>query len=250
MSDLRIVAPFLPLPLEAPHHVELADFDWIAAFRMLSESTRIACGVPTEAITDVSADLPVASLKYATSHRRLMLWVLEVCACYLESDDFDRDTVALDVDQLVYGNLARWFAPRIDLGILVRKTPKGAPGLPILNGVQFWSHRGKARLGPFYRQALAVAETLPEADIVWGADTIALDRLLAPLDRGLQYRAGLTVRLIESDDVLHALNSSQLRHLEAGKMRPPASDVLCFRNLRKPFMRAVFEQTIAATVPQ
>lgn len=248
MTGLRIVAPFLPLPLEAPHHIELADFDWMDAFRMLSDSTQIACGVPTEAITDVSANLPVPALTYHTTHRRLMLWVLEVCACYLESDAFDRDTVMLDVDQLVYGNLARWFAPRIDLGILVRPTPKGAPGFAILNGVQFWSVRGKDRLATFYRQALAMACTLPEKDILWGADTIVLERLLEPLDRGLQRRAGLTARLIESDDVLHALNSSQVRHLEAGKMRPPARDVLCFRNLRKPYMRAVFDQTIAAVM--
>lgn len=248
LNPIRVVAPYFPLPLEAPHHQELAAFDWADAIRMLSQSVKLACGVEMQVVTDEAAEgipaLPAPALRYATQQRRLMLWTLEACACYLESEAFDRDTVMLDCDQLVYGNLAKYFNPHVDLGILVRPTPKGAPGLPILNGVQFWSRRGKAALGPFYRQALRIAEALPEADIVWGADTIALDRLLAPLERGLRRRCGLAVHLMESTDVLEALNSSQVRHLAVGKMRRPFRDVLDFRNTRKVHMRAVFEQTL------
>jgi hypothetical protein len=246
--SVRYVAPYFPLPLDAPHHQELAAFDWVAAIQMLDESVRLSCGQRVEVLTDASADLPLRCLKYATTTRRLMLWTLEACACYLESADFDRDTVMLDCDQLVYKDLARHFRPGVDLGILVRRTPKDGPGLPILNGVQFWSLRGRGRLGPFYREALRIAEGLPEADIVWGADTVALERLLAPLDRGLRHRAGLAVHLQEANEVIEALNASQVRHLAAGRMRRPYRDVLDFRNTRKPHMRAAFEQTIAHPV--
>lgn len=252
-AKVRYVAPFLPLVPEAPHHVELADFDWAGAIGMLSRSVEIACGAPVQVITDRSADIPgleVGTLRYATERRRLMLWTLEACACYLESVDFDRDTVMLDCDQLVYRDLGKHFRPGVDLGILVRRTPKGGPGLPILNGVQFWSLKGKGRLGPFYREALRIAEGLPEADILWGADTVALERLLEPLDRGLRRRQGLAVHLQEADEVIEALNTSQVRHLGAGRMRRPFRDVLCFRNTRKPHMRAAFEQTVLHHSPQ
>lgn len=245
---MRIVAPFRPFPPEAGHHIELADFDWMDAIRMMSESARLACGCDVRILTDFDTELPFPTFKYASTHRRLMLWYLEIAALYLESDDFDCDTVMLDSDQLVYGNLAGWFSSNVDLGICIRKPPKDAPGLPILNGVQFWSVRAKPRLAAFYRRALEIATTLPEKDLIWGADTEALRILLEPLAPGLWQREGLAVRLIDSNEIIQALSSGQIRALDAGKLTRPARPVLCFRNLRKPFMRPVFEATLASLV--
>lgn len=248
MKALRFVAPFRPFPLEAPHHLEQPDFDWLQAIRQMTrsvEATHPGCDV--QVITDVDTALPMPSLKYVTKTRRLMLWYLEVCACYLESADFDRDTIMLDSDQLVFGDLRVWLSPPTELGILVRRPPKDGPGFPILNGVQFWPLRGKGKLAGFYRQALAIAEQLPEEDILWGADTIALERLLKPLDPGLFDRAGLRVRLIWSNDVIAALTGGQMRQLEDGAFRPPVRPVLDFRNLRKEQMPAVFAATYGAT---
>lgn len=250
MKSVRFVLPFRPFVAEAPHHQELAAFDWIAAIRMLIESLqRTHPGAEVHVLTDVDTDLPLPTLQYATTSRRLMLWNLEVCAAFLRSADFDRDTIVLDSDQLVYGDLTRWLAPQMDLGICIRKTPKNAPGLAILNGVQFWVHRGKTRLPRFYERALEVARDLGDEAIVWGADTIALERLLDPLDLGLWYRGDLRVRLIDSNEVIEALNAAQIRHLEAGKMRPPFRPVLDFRNTRKVHMAEVYRQTIAEAVP-
>ena len=93
-----------------------------------------------------------------------MLWTLEVCLAYLSSTDFNRDTVMLDCDQLVFKDLRPFFAPGADLGLLVRPTPKHRDSWKqLLNGVQFWPLRGKARLIPFYEEALARAARLPEA---------------------------------------------------------------------------------------
>jgi len=249
MTDsIRVVAPFRPFPPEAPHHQELAAFDWMDAIAMLTDSVRASCGVELRVLTDVDTDLPCSTLQYQTTHRRLMLWYLEIAACYLDSPAFDRDTIALDSDQLVYQDLASWFASRMDIGIVIRATPKGLPGFPILNGVQFWAHRAKAKLVEFYRDALAIAEQLPEADIVWGADTVALCRLLEPLSVGMHDRSGLRVRFIQGNDLIEALSLVQIRHLEAGKMQRPTRPVLDFRNTRKPYMRAVYEATIARTV--
>ena len=247
---IRVVAPFRPFPPEAPHHQELAAFDWMDAIEMLSRSVQLSCGVPVQILTDADTELPCATLQYATTQRRLMLWSLEVSACYLESDDFDRDTISLDCDQLVYQNLARWFSTGAGLGLLYRThPPKGdAASFPILNGVQWWALRAKSALAAFYRRALEVAETLPEEQIVWGADTTALVRLLEPLEVGIIYRAGLTVHLIDSSEVIRALSTVDIRHLESGRWFMPLPAVLDFRNLRKPYMRPVFDATIGAAM--
>lgn len=244
MSALRFVAPFRPFALEAPHHLHQPEFDWVRAIREMTASVEATHpGCPVHVITDVDADLPMPTLRYATTARRLMLWYLEICACYLESADFDRDTIMLDSDQLIYGSLRRWLQKPTELGILVRKPPKGGTGFPILNGVQFWPLRGKGKLGPFYRKALAIAEALPEKDILWGADTVALERLLAPLDLGFHNRAGLRVLLIPANDVIQALSAGQIRQLAAGFWAPVPRPVLDFRNLRKVHMPAVFAAT-------
>ncbi len=253
IRGLRIVAPFRPFPPEAVHHHALAAFDWIDAIRMMSDSAARA-GMPlVQVITDVDTDLPVPCLHYVTHERRLMLWYLEIAACYLESDDFDRDTVMLDADQLIYQDLAKWFKPDADLGILVRtKLPKGDQMLlSIFNGVQWWAHHAKARLGPFYRRALALATTLPESLLVWGADTVALQQLLAPLDIGPQIRGDLQVNVIDSRHVLAAFSSAHMRWLAAGRCdrHLQVHPVLDFRGYRKPYMRAVYEATIANQVP-
>lgn len=241
---MKCVTAFRPLPLEADHHKELHDFDWMDAIQMLSDSIAATSGCTLRVLTDVDTTLPFPMLRYATVQRRLMLWYLEIAACYLESDAFDEDTVFLDADQLVYGDLSRWFVPYMDLGICIRKPPKGYPALLILNGVQFWAVKAKDRLAAFYRRALALAETLPEPLLKWGADTVALEQLLAPLDVGLCRRGDVRVRLLDAEDIIEAFSSTHIRHLEVGKMRQPMRPVLDFRNTRKPYMRPVYEATI------
>lgn len=242
------MAPFRPMPAEYDHHKALTDFDWHGAIRMMSDSVQRSCGCPVQVLTDVDTDLPFDCLQYVTRHRRLMLWYLEIAAVYLESDAFDRDTVMLDSDQLVYGDLARWFVSYMDLGVLVRElSPKDPNGFPILNGVQWWAHRAKPRLAAFYRRALAVAESLPDEKIAWGADTIALQHLLAPLAPigFLAQRAGLTVRFIDADDVLERLSSVQIRQLQTGRRIERTRDVTCFRNMRKLFMKDFYDATLS-----
>lgn len=246
---IRIVAPFRPFPPEAEHHELFADFDWMEAIRMMSASAARVCRCPVHVITDVDTTLPMPALHYVTTRRRLMLWYLEIAACYLESPDFDRDTVMLDSDQLVYLDLSRWFTPGVDLSLLLRRhLPKGdASSFPILNGVQFWSHRAKPRLARFFRHVLAIAETLSEEQLVWGADTTALVRVLAPLDIGLCQREEMTVRMLDAKDVLRVLSSSDIDAIHAGRAGSitARAAVLDFRYRRKPFMKPVFEATVA-----
>ncbi len=250
-KPLRLVAPFLPLPLENEHHKDLADsFDWIEAIRMLSDSGERACGVPVQVLTDVDADLTLPSLRYRTTHRRLMLWVLEVSLRYLESDDFDRDTVALDCDQLIYGDLRPFFAPNIDLGILIRPTHAGKDTWKkVLNGVQFWSVRGKKRLINFYREALARAEGMSESLIAWGADTQAIREIIEPVALGAYMRGGVRVQMMDYNLVLAALSEEQIEGMASGRAPRSHRAVLDFRYRRKRFMCQTFEMTIGKAVP-
>lgn len=253
-KGIRVVAPFRPFPPESDLHQELAAraFDWVAAIQMLFHSVRLACQCPVHIVTDARTDLPVPSLKYTTTHRRLMLWTLEACLRYLESADFDRDTVMLDCDQLVYRDLARFFTPGVDLGVLVRPTAKHASrkvgdGMPLLNGVQFWAHAGKERLVAFYQKAIEVAATLSEDLLRWGADQEAVLALLRPMSGpGLTTRTGVKVRFINYEEVLEALSTDQIRWLREGRMPFPSRAVLDFRWKRKQFMGDVYRATILA----
>lgn len=240
---LRIVAPFRPFQPESVWHQHTHAFDWIDAIRMMRDSAIRVCRCPVHVLTDVDTVLPVETLQYVTTERRLMLWTLEVCLRYLDSDDFDRDTVMLDCDQLVFHDLSRWFTPRVDLGLLVRSEPKYAVEFPLLNGVQFWARRGKDKLVAFFQRALDLARTLPEPLLVWGADTEAIQRLIAPIEVGIHRRAGLRVRLIESSDVLETFSSHQIQALHDGALPRPVRAVCDFRALRKRYMRPVYEAT-------
>lgn len=197
---MRIVAPFRPFPPESPAHRKLGPFDWIGALGMQRESARRTAGVEAIAITDVDTDLPGPSLKYETRHRRLMLWILEVSLRYIESGDFDRDTVMISPDILVLGDPRRWLGD-YDLGVTIRTAERYAER-PLINSVQFWRPHAKEKLAAFYRSALAVAEALPDAAIRWGADTIPLVQLLSPLALGVQDRAGIRVKMFEYNDVV------------------------------------------------
>jgi hypothetical protein len=248
--DVRFVAPFRPMPAECEHHKALPEFDWIAAIRMMRESVYRAGRATVYVLTDVDTDLPFPMLRYKTTHRRLMLWYLEVCLAYLASEDFDRDTIMLDSDQLVFGDLSRWFETNMDLGLLVRPPPpRDKGGYLILNGVQFWAVQAKDRLVDFYRQALAIAVALPEAQIAWGADTIALQQLIAPYAIGSTVpRAGVRVRMIFADSVLERCSRAQIHNIRDGQVPVVNRDVVDFRNRRKEFMADFYKATLGQVV--
>lgn len=242
---MKIVSPFRPFPPESDAHRRLGAFDWLTALSMLRDSARTTCGCDTFAITDVDTDLPVPSHRYETTHRRLMLWILEVSALYLESDDFDQDTVMLSPDVLVFGDLRRWFSA--DLGVVVRLEPKFEIR-PILNCAQWWRHDAKSSLARFYRDALAIAETLPDGDIVWGADTIPLTQLLAPLSERVVYRHGLSVRCIPHTDVLFQVTSAVVTAMDRCQYPIPDRPIVDFKYLAKRRMRNFFEASFSRRV--
>lgn len=246
--SLRLVAPFKPFAPESELHRSLPTFDWLRALRMLVASARAAGHEDVWAVTDGATSLPVDAIRVETTETRLMLWTLEACAAYLESDAFDRDTVMLDVDQLIFKPLDRFFPKDADLGVLMRPAYKHVDiGEPLLNGVQFWSVRAKDRLAAFYRSILALARTLPEEDQRWGADTIALRESLRPMRLGLHVRQGLVVSMIPSQCVIEAFSSEQMVALrDRQTLIGPSRPVLDFRWKRKPYMPLVFEHAFGA----
>jgi hypothetical protein len=82
---VRVVTPFRPFEPESREHLELGPFDWIGAIGMLRASVERSCHCETVAVTDVDTTLPGPTFQYATTHRRLMLWILDVSLRYLES---------------------------------------------------------------------------------------------------------------------------------------------------------------------
>lgn len=222
---MKVVSPYRPFAPESPAHLRLGPFDWIGALEMLRVSVRRTCACETFAITDVDTALSVPNYQYVTTERRLMLWILDVSLRYLQSDDFDQDTVLVSPDTLIRGDLGRWFTGS-DLGVLTRQTPKFVHK-PILNGVQWWAHHGKARLIAFYTDALDLAKTLPEALLRWGADTEPFVRLLEPIQFGAVYRKDLRVQFIDSS-----------------RLRPQV--IVDFKGQRKREMAAYFERAVFA----
>lgn len=253
VKGIQVVSPFFPLPIEGGTHRQLAmeGFDWHKAVAMMVQSAQEACECPVHVITDTSASLTVPMLRYKTKSRRLMVWSVEVCLRFLESRDFDRNTVMLDCDQLVYGNLRKWFRKRyevnadVDLGVLVRPHGKHVEpgGEPLLNGVQFWHHAGKDRLIGFYRRCLEVVQALPEHRIEWGGDTDALRMLIEPIELGIVERSGITVQMWPASAILEDWSSSHTAMIEAGEVPLIRHHVLDFRALRKRYMAKMFHAT-------
>jgi hypothetical protein len=245
---VRIVSPFRPFPPESDAHRALGPFDWIRALRMLRHSAAANSACETLAITDVDTDLPVPAFQYATTERRLMLWILEVCLRYLESDDFDQDTVMVCPDILVMGDLRRYFVA--ELGVVVRLDPKYVEAeRPLLNSVQWWRARAKDRLVDLYRRALLLARMLDEETLTWGADTVPLVQLLSPLGDMVCERAGLTVRMFNQRQVMAAFNSTLHRQMESGVLKPTEIPLLDFRYGRKAWMAQFFSVAFGQQVP-
>lgn len=247
VTDFRVIAPFLPNAGESELHRGLAQegFDWMDALRMVVASARQSNQCPVHVVTTPTADLPVPTLRYVTTETRLMLWLLEACVCYLQSADFDRDTVMLDVDQLIVGHLAPHF-PDADLGVLIRR-PKHPGGQVLLNGVQFWRVAAKDRLARFYTRVLATARTLSPEALEWGADGDALRLCLEPISVDYHLRSDLKVAFISSHTVLEEWSSLHMEELRGGRLLGPSRPVYDFRYRRKRYMRAVFDLWLQKT---
>jgi len=232
---LRLVAPFKPFPPETGIHQRFGMDYWLDALEMLDASAQLSTGRRVYALTDRLTPLPIPALRYDTTETRLMLWLLQVCLAYLRSDEFDRDTVMLDVDQLVVKPLAPYL-PDADLGVCVRHHVKG---MPLLNGVQFWRVRGKDRLAQFYQKVLDVARAMPESEIRWGADGHALLRCLQPLEIDYQLRSGVRVAFIPATRIIEEWSSLRIEQANASGFRSPVID---FRGRhRKHHHRTAFE---------
>lgn len=239
---VRVVAAYRKFPPAIALHRTFGHDFWIDAIGMLAASVARAGGREFRVLTDAEQYLPFDVLRCPTTETRHMLWAIEVCAHYLESDAFDQDTVALDCDVLVFADLAPLCAGTFDLGVVARRTPKG--GQQILNGLQVWPLRARDRLAEFYWRALDVARGLSEDDLGWGADTEALCRLLAPVAPGrTQRRAGLDVRFYTEAESLASFSEAHLAALRRRRVHPVATPAVDFRNARKHHMRAFYEAT-------
>lgn len=242
---MQIAAPFRCGEPESNLHKGLDRFDWMAALRMMAHSAQISSHCPVFAITDRESQLSIEAKRYDTTETRLMLWTIDVAGQFVESDDFDRDTVIVDVDQLFYRDLSPWFTKGADLTVLVRPTVKHLNGgMPLLNGCMWLSHRSRSRLAVFYARALALAKSLPEPLLRWGADTEAVCRMLEPIELGLHHRSGITVHMVDAQTVLEAFSTDQTRWLSEGRLPWPSRAVLDFRWTRKRYMAAAYHATI------
>jgi hypothetical protein len=244
---VKIVSPFRPFPPESQAHHLLGHFDWVDALRMLRASALKNAACETVALTDVDTELGVPAYRYETTQRRLMLWILEVSLRYLESEDFDQDTVMVSPDILVMGDLRDYFAA--DLGVIVRLEGKySASERPLLNSVQWWRQDARDRLVTFYRMALAIAEGLPDEVIQWGADTVPLLELLSPLQHGIYVRGDLTVSAVDQHVAMAAFSTATLRKMRMGMVYDAPQPLIDFKYLRKHSMREFFDLAVGSAV--
>lgn len=247
---MRIVSPFRPFVPESVEHLRLGEFDWHGALRMSMLSVEAVYGHGHwVAITDVDTNLSAPAMKFQTTHRRLMLWILEICLRYVESGEFDQDTMMLSPDALLFGKVGQFF--RGDLGVIVRLQQKFIDsGRVVLNSCQFWPHKSKSHLVAFYRRALAIAETLPDNRIRWGADTDPLIQLLSPItSEGIRLRDGLWVNFIAETDVMDSVSEEEIAALGFGAFRRGSSLPVCdFKYKKKHAMSAYFNATVRKAV--
>lgn len=240
---MKVVSAYRPFPAESAAHKKLGAFDWPGALAMLRVSVRASCRCETYALTDLSTRIAGPAHRYPARESRLMLWLLEVWLQYLESDNFDDDTVMISPDALVFDDLRPWF--QADLGVVVRGGKFA--GKPLLNGVQFWARAAQPRLVAFYRQVRLMAARLTEDVIRWGGDTAPILELLAPLHAGLTTRAGLSVCGIRHEGFFRCPSAVDVARIANGR-RPAPTTITDFKYLKKQLMAAYFAATYGAQV--
>lgn len=231
---MKVVTPYRRITPYTKYHVRLANegFDWLDAIRMLASSAEKRSGVATYALTNEPLSVP--HYAYECGEQELMLWLLEVCACYLESEQFDQNTVCISPDSLVYRHLDI-FDGEFDIAFSCRKNSPAAEKKPLMNGAQWWSHAAKDRLAALFRECLEMARRLPEGLRRWGADTVPLLELLGPVEEGIWSRHGITVRYLPPGS-MRTMTTTTMRK---EKMGAPVR-VVDFKGWSKLLMRAYF----------
>jgi len=232
---MKVVSAYRPIELYMAYHIELArqGFDWIEASRMLAHSAKVRSGVDTYVITD--APLPVPCHVFKTREEKLMLWILEVSLAYLESDDFDQNTVFISPDSLVVGSLDLF--GDFDLGVSAWDSRRHSRWM---NGLQWWPVAAKAGLVRLYAEAFEIAKALPVEDQRWGADTIPLVQLLGPMESpGLFLRDGLSVRFFPAG-TLSTVGPLQMR--KGSLPRALSTVVVDFKDKNKGHMVEYYEK--------
>lgn len=248
---MKVVSPFRPFQAESTVHQELGAFDWVEALRLMRASVQHSCDCEAYALTDVDTDLPVPMIQVETTERRLMLWIVEVTLRYLESPFFDQDTVLISPDVLVFKQLSACFTGG-DLSIIVRLEPK-FQAWPFMSVAQWLPVRSRAVLVALYQEVLAIARSLPEDVVVWGADSEPLRQLLEPAESGLVDRtvAGrpFRVHMLPSTHYLRALSSKAMQRIDAGApAKWPSAALIDCRAHRKRYMARYFAATIGQQV--
>lgn len=224
VSAYRQIEPYMPM------HRELAGkFDWIEALKMLHASARMNARLEVFAITDQKLSVP--SYRYRTTEQLLMLWILEISALYLESKEFDQNTVFISPDSLVCGPLNAF--SDFDIGLVARRG-KFREAKSLMNGLQFWPIKARDKLVALYREALRIARTLEPKIQQWGADTMPLIQLLGPIVAGAYIRFGMRVKIFDPKALL--LCSVQAGEMEGKGSIKPRCRVVDFKFNRKLWM--------------
>jgi len=219
---VKIIAAYHRIEPYTEHHIALAaeGFDWIEALRMLRRSAQLRAGVETFVITD--QDLPVPHYRYSTTESYLMLWILEVTLKYLESDDFDQNTVFLGADELVLKPLNFFLHADFDIAITSRPRLDKYKDKPLMTGLMWFPVASRDKLIAFYRKALEIGRSLPTGQKRWGADTTPIVELLAPIQSGTYQRSGMTVCVFPWPTLAEA-GPVFIRKFRQGK--PPREDI-------------------------
>ena len=240
---MKVVAPFRRIePVEA-HHIELKarGFDWIESLKMLATSARMRCDCDTFVIT-CDDDLGVPSHVYSTEETSLMVWILEVSLRYLESDDFDQNTVFVGADALILKPLDLFGG--FDIALTARKELAKYDSQPLMNGLQFWPLEAKDKLVAFFSEALRIARSLSDEQRKWGADTTPLLMLLGPVIKGTHRRGDMTVRFFPWPMLLE-ISSVMMKKIRVGKRVDAKGSVADFKYWKKLHMKEYFERTFA-----
>ena len=239
---MKIVSPYRQIVPYKRHHVELPAGWWLEALRMLRWSGLNRTQANTYVITDLETELPFKYvLRYDTQETYLMLWIIEVSLMYLESSDFDQDTVLISPDSLVRKDI-NWFDGTFDIAVTSRPLKEKYQHHPLLNGLQWWPLASKDKLIELYREALHIARSLPDNEKRWGGDTTPFLKLLGPIVPGLHDRGGYRVKIFTFPTLME-ITPLVMRKLSEGK-RPDADVAVADFKLRsKSNMKTYFERT-------
>ena len=203
-------------------YADLGNSDYVPLIDMAFASAR-KFGYKTVLVTDAGA-----------TKETLMPWILAAQKKFIDSDDFDGNSVLFSPDCLINRPLEPVFDFDFDLGV----TSGFNPDYPINNGVIYLKHQCKEKLSKLWGEMVARCLTYSPELQRWYGDQKAMHEIIREAN---DKPYGLNVKRLIASKYNASFNSDPKYH-ESNNLMAQSAYVLHFKGKRKAQMAEWWEK--------